>query len=210
MLEIGERIRQCRERIGMTQDELAQATGYKSRSSINKIEKGGNDLPQSKIVIFAKALSTTPSYLMGWEDDDKKVDDQLSFVNINRQIPIFESVSAGFGTSANDYILGYMPLYIHSDLEADNTIAIKVSGNSMYPKIEDGDIIVVHKQYEVENKKIAVIRIDDDYFVKQFVKESNKVILHSLNPEYQDREFVGEQMNRVEIVGVVKQIIKEA
>jgi repressor LexA len=147
---------------------------------------------------------------MGWEDDDKKVDDQLSFVNINRQIPIFESVSAGFGTSANDYILGYMPLYIHSDLEADNTIAIKVSGNSMYPKIEDGDIIVVHKQYEVENKKIAVIKIDDDYFVKQFVKESNKVILHSLNPEYQDREFVGEQMNRVEIVGVVKQIIKEA
>ena len=67
MLEIGKRIRQCRERIGMTQDELAQATGYKSRSSINKIEKGGNDLPQSKIVIFAKALSTTPSYLMGWD-----------------------------------------------------------------------------------------------------------------------------------------------
>lgn len=67
MLEIGERIRQCRERIGMTQDELAQATGYKSRSSINKIEKGGNDLPQSKIVIFAKVLGTTPSYLMGWD-----------------------------------------------------------------------------------------------------------------------------------------------
>lgn len=209
-MTFGERVRKIRIEKNMTQEELSENIGYKSRSSIAKIENGDRDLPRSQIVVLAKALGVTPSVLMGWEDDDKKVDDQLSFVNINRQIPIFESVSAGFGTSANDYILGYMPLYIHSDLEADNTIAIKVSGNSMYPKIDDGDIIVVHKQYEVENKKIAVIKIDDDYFVKQFVKESNKVILHSLNPEYQDREFVGEQMNRVEIVGVVKQIIKEA
>lgn len=43
----------------MTQDELAEKTGYKSRSSINKIEKGGNDLSQSKIVLFAKILQTT-------------------------------------------------------------------------------------------------------------------------------------------------------
>ena len=69
MLNVGERIRKCREKLNMTQDELARLTGYKSRSSINKIEKGGNDLPQSKIVLFAKALKTTPSYLMGWEDE---------------------------------------------------------------------------------------------------------------------------------------------
>lgn len=48
MLKVGERIRIKREELGITQDELAQLTGYKSRSSINKIEKGGNDLPQSK------------------------------------------------------------------------------------------------------------------------------------------------------------------
>lgn len=68
MLEIGKRIKERREELGMTQDELAQKVGYKSRSSINKIENGGNDLPQGKIVAFAKALDTTPSYLMGWID----------------------------------------------------------------------------------------------------------------------------------------------
>ena len=73
MLKVGERIKECREKLGLTQDELAQITGYKSRSSINKIEKGGNDLPQSKIVAFAKALKTTPAYLMGWEDEDGKL-----------------------------------------------------------------------------------------------------------------------------------------
>ena len=69
-MEIGERIRQRRDELGMTQDELARAAGYKSRSSINKIEVDGRGLPQSKIVDIARALKTTPSYLMGWEDEE--------------------------------------------------------------------------------------------------------------------------------------------
>ena len=67
-MEIGERIRQRREELGMTQDELARAAGYKSRSSINKIEVDGRGLPQNKIVDIAYALRVTPSYLMGWEN----------------------------------------------------------------------------------------------------------------------------------------------
>lgn len=66
MLTLYHKIRQRREELGMTQDELARKMGYKSRSSINKIEKGENDIPQSKIMAFAAALETTPEYLMGW------------------------------------------------------------------------------------------------------------------------------------------------
>ena len=68
MLELYKRIRQRRETLGLSQEELAKKLGYKSRSSINKIEKGENDIPQSKIVAFAEALNTTPEYLMGWSD----------------------------------------------------------------------------------------------------------------------------------------------
>lgn len=67
MLEIYKRIRARREELGISQEELAKRMGYKSRSSINKIEKGENDIPQSKIVAFAQALRTTPEALMGWE-----------------------------------------------------------------------------------------------------------------------------------------------
>lgn len=67
MLEIYKRIRARREELGISQEELAKRLGYKSRSSINKIEKGENDIPQSKIVAFAEALRTTPERLMGWE-----------------------------------------------------------------------------------------------------------------------------------------------
>lgn len=67
-LSLGENIRLRREELGMTQDELAKKMGYTSRSTIAKIESGENDIPQSKIEHFAKALQTTPAYLMGWED----------------------------------------------------------------------------------------------------------------------------------------------
>ena len=69
-MEIGERIRRRREELDMTQDELARAAGYKSRSSINKIEIDGRGLPQKKIADIARALKVTPSYLMGWEDEE--------------------------------------------------------------------------------------------------------------------------------------------
>ena len=52
----------------MTQEELAAKMGYKSKSTINKIELGKNDIPQSKIVQFAEVLHTTPKALMGWEN----------------------------------------------------------------------------------------------------------------------------------------------
>ena len=67
-MDIGERIKLRREELNLSQDELAKKVGYKSRSSINKIEQDGRGLPQKKIVAFAKALDTTPAYLMGWTE----------------------------------------------------------------------------------------------------------------------------------------------
>ena len=66
MSNIGSIIRSRRIELDMTQEELAKKLGYKSKSTINKIELGINDIPQSKIVQFANALDTTPSVLMGW------------------------------------------------------------------------------------------------------------------------------------------------
>lgn len=94
MLVLYERIKSRREELGMTQEELAQKLGYKSRSSIQKIEKGENDIPQSKIKAFAVALNTTPEYLMGWtssgntavgDDEEKLLNDYRSLDVSNRQ-----------------------------------------------------------------------------------------------------------------------------
>lgn len=64
----GMRIKARREELGMTQDELAKKLGYKSRSSINKIELGERRLTQSKIVAIAEALDVSPLYILGLEN----------------------------------------------------------------------------------------------------------------------------------------------
>lgn len=69
-MNIGNRIKQRRIELGMSQQELASAMGYTSKSTINKIELGKNDVSQSKVVKFSKVLDTTPSYLMGWYLDN--------------------------------------------------------------------------------------------------------------------------------------------
>ena len=70
-MNIGERIKARRVQLGLSQEELAAKLGYKSRSTINKIELGINDITQSKVSAIARALDTTSSYLMGWDDNVK-------------------------------------------------------------------------------------------------------------------------------------------
>lgn len=70
----GSRVKEKRISEKMTQEELALKVGYISRSSINKIELGLVDVPQSKIVAIANALNTTPFYLMGIEPPQQKND----------------------------------------------------------------------------------------------------------------------------------------
>ena len=71
-------IKKRREELKLSQDELATKLGYKSRSSINKIELGLSDIPFSKIPLFAKALEIEPEVLMGWEEEKEKEKDIFS------------------------------------------------------------------------------------------------------------------------------------
>ena len=65
-MKLYENIRARRIELHMTQQELAMKLGYKSTSTIAKIEAGRSDIPQSKIMAFANALDTTAGKLMGW------------------------------------------------------------------------------------------------------------------------------------------------
>ena len=85
-MNIGDKIKQLRQSLDLTQDELAQKVGYKSRSSINKIELGERDVSRPMIIKFAEALNTTPAYLMGWEDEQENNEDTASIIKIGKRI----------------------------------------------------------------------------------------------------------------------------
>ena len=67
---LGKNIKYYRKLKRLTQEQLAERLGYKSRSSINKIELGINDITQTKVIEFAEVLRVTPAYLMGWDDNE--------------------------------------------------------------------------------------------------------------------------------------------
>lgn len=69
---IGTRIMERRQQLGLTQEDLAFRMGYKTKSAINKIELGINDVSQSKVVKFAEALHISVAYLMGWEEEKEQ------------------------------------------------------------------------------------------------------------------------------------------
>lgn len=72
-MNVGDRIKKRRLELGLTQEELAKKAGYKSRSSINKIELS-RDLPLPKVQEVARILDCSPSYLLGWEDKEQLIE----------------------------------------------------------------------------------------------------------------------------------------
>ena len=77
---LGERIRTRRIELNMTQEELCKKVGYKSRTTVNKVELGCNAINQKRIIAFAKALQTTPAYLMGWEEPTKEENHLITLI----------------------------------------------------------------------------------------------------------------------------------
>lgn len=68
-LGIGLRIKNRREELGLTQMELAQRMGYKSKAAVCKVERGDDNITTERVSKFAKALNCTESHLMGWEEE---------------------------------------------------------------------------------------------------------------------------------------------
>ena len=79
MPDIGKRIKAKRIELGMTQEDLANKLGYKSKTTIAKIENGTNDITQSRVVDFANVLNTTPAYLMGWNNEANSTSNEQHF-----------------------------------------------------------------------------------------------------------------------------------
>lgn len=81
-MTIGDKIRKRREELGYTQDELAKKLGYKSRSSVNKVEMS-REIPMKKVKLYADVLDLSVPFLMGWADDDSIIEMAETDVSIS-------------------------------------------------------------------------------------------------------------------------------
>lgn len=201
-MDIYQRIRNRREELGMSQDDLAQKMGYKSRSSINKIEMGLNDISQSKVVAFAEALDTTPAYLMGWEVTSKPTEVPPGFMPLPEtcKVPLVGRIACGQPITAEENIEDYLdvPVGHHVDF------ALLCEGDSMVDAgIDDGDVVYIRKQPDVENGQIAAVRIGDEATLKRVYKYPDKLILQPANAAYPPLSYSGAELESVQIEGKV-------
>lgn len=210
-MSVGDRVKTRRKELGMSVDELAKKIN-KDRSTVYRYESHEiEDLPLSIVEPLAKALRTTPSYIMGWETKKENNNEvmPLSTSDIYMR-PIYDSAAAGFNVLAQDTIIGYAPTYISTPSEQEKYIWVNVVGDSMSPLIDDGSRILLKKQESVDSGQIAVALIDDEEAVVKKVKYGdNWIELISINPYYPPRRFENGDMNRVKILGLVKEVSKE-
>lgn len=204
-MTIGEKVKLKREELNFSQEELAEKMGYKSKTSIHKIEVGITDLPLSKVKELASVLNTTPAFLMGWEDKKEKENINIDTVTTDyMMIPLYSSISAGYGASDVDFI-EMIPVF---NLKKNGTeyFAVKVAGDSMEPKIPNGSTIIIKKDIAIENGEIGAFCLNEENFVKQKKMIKDKLVLHSFNLAYDDK-LVGEFDDFKEYGKVVKVMI---
>lgn len=200
MSDIGKRIKKRRETLGLTQQELANRMGYKSKSTINKIEMGKNDVSQSGVTKFAKALNTSVAYLMGWDNSSTN----KSAVSIN----VLGRVAAGTPLDAIEYVIDTEE--ITEELASTGSFfGLQIKGDSMEPRICDGDVVIVRQQSDAESGDIVIAMVNgDDAVCKKLKKYDGGIALISLNTKYEPMMFSEEEIKHkpVKILGKVVEL----
>lgn len=198
--EFGKKIRLRRTELGMTQDELAKVAGYTSRSSINKIEMGLVNLPQSKIELIAKALMVPPTYLLGWESPQPKFD----FANISpiqtQRIPMLGDIACGKPIFASEE----RESYVQAGMNIKADFCLTARGDSMIgARIHDGDIVFCRSQSMVDNGEIAAVIIGDEATLKRvyYYPEKKKLVLQAENSKYEPFVYIGSELDEITILG---------
>ena len=197
-MTVGDRIKNLRTSLNLTQIELANAVGV-SKQTLYKYENNIiSNIPSNCIEDIAKVLKTSPAYLMGWDEQIYQYDDILPFNP--EYVPLLGEIACGEPIYSEELRGSYV--HLDGDIKAD--FCLRAKGDSMInARIYEGDIVYVKKQHQVDNGDIAVVLIDDEATLKRvyYYPEASKLLLQPENPSYEPLIYVGEELNSVKILG---------
>ena len=191
----------------MTQKALANALGV-SAGNVTDWKTGRSAPSYGVIVRAAKYFCVSEAFIKGETEErgtsaTKWLTENSIPVSGLVKLPVYGVVRAGVGGLAEQDIIGYESVDIQVVVSGEEYFWLKVSGDSMSPKIEDGDFVLVKRQSMVDSGQIAVVTIDgEEGVLKKVELEPDSITLVSFNPYYPPRKFEKEDMNRVEIMGL--------
>ena len=211
-MQIGDKIKKRREELGMSQMELALKVGFTSRSAITKVEKNINGVTGTKVEQFAKALQTTPSYLMGWNDNIYSAPNTTEDFTL---FPVIGDIAAGYDKIATQDWQGEtvcIPNYYLKGRTKDDFLVLCVKGDSMYPTYQEGDRVLILRQNSLDySGQIGAVIYDDCATLKkvEYKKGEDWLKLIPVNPVHPPKRIENEELERCIVLGVPKLLIRE-
>lgn len=200
IVTIGEKIKEARERKGLTQEQLGKMCGT-TKQTIFKYENGIiKNIPLDKLEKIAESLSVNPIIIMGWKTEDSPLPSNILPMPNMVKKPRLGTIACG------------KPILAVEDAEefdmvpetVDCDFTLRCKGDSMInARIFDGDIVYIRKQPEVEAGEIAAVRIDDEATLKRvyYDRDSEMITLRACNPLYPDMVYKGEALNQIKVLG---------
>ena len=201
-----ERLTELRREKGVTQKQIQEELDL-GKNSFGDWKK--DIIPiRSTQQLLAKYFGVSVDYLMGNTDNPIPNADKLgTFIPYEKRgmRPVIGLASAGTGVIAQEMIVGWEA--VEDEYDNDSCFWLEVSGNSMSPKIDNGDRVLVQRDTEIENGCVAVVTVDGvDGFLKQIDFGENCTTLHSFNPYYPDMIFREGDQKRLHFVGRVREM----
>lgn len=195
---IASRIREYREREDLTLAEMAQRTGVPAQT-LNRYELGKRAPKIDVAVQIAERLGVNPLWLQGYDVPVLTgVPDGFDPVPETYTVPRVGAIACGTPILAEQNIESYDA--VPNRIRCDFTLVCK--GDSMVGAgIEDGDVVYIRQQPEVENNEIAAVMIDGEATLKYFKRVGDMVLLSPANREYEPIIVSGEDLGKVKIVG---------
>lgn len=192
-----------RKELGLTLMQIAKQMDV-SEATVQRWESGNiKSLRHEKITRLADILNVSPAALMGWEDLEAPLPDNILPMPKMRKIPLLGTIACGKPVTAVEEADEFvdMPEGINADF------ALRCKGDSMInADIFDGDTVYIHQQPQVENGEIAAVLIDSvaeysEATLKRVYLSGNQLILQAENSKFAPLVFTGEDIQQVRILG---------
>lgn len=200
MEEIISILRNYREMRGISYDELSRRTGI-PKSTLHRYETNSTQkLDISAFFKIASALGIPISALYGAET--QWIDTYAAESEALYRLPVIGKVCAGNGILAQENIIGYEGA--EKKYHTGEYFYLQVKGDSMSPRLDSGDLVLVRKQSTIDDGDVGIIVIDgEEGMIKKVRYEPDRICLVSFNPYYPDLCFERREMNRIQIIGKV-------
>lgn len=204
MSEISKRLLQLIEDNDISYGELSKKTNI-PKSALQRYATGETEkIPITRIEVIAKALNTTAQFIMGWDENESYNNDIFSIPGINPipktyKRPRLGTIACGEPILAEENIEAYDD--IPNSIKCDFTLICK--GDSMVnARINDGDIVYIKQQSQVDNGEIAAVLIDNEATLKRvYIYEDNGLYFSPKIQKYPPFVYTKEDMNNIRILG---------